>query len=186
MSTREIRFISNNEFKIQEASVILMPFGIHIIPIAQKIEEIQTDDVTHLVKDKALKAFRMIGRPLFVEHTGLFIDKIEQLPGGLTQVFWDKLQADRFSQILGGEIGASKAKAVTTICYIDGKQYHIFEGEINGSITMEPKGSRDFQWDCVFVPEGETQTFAEMGDRKNQISMRKKALTKFSDFLVNA
>jgi XTP/dITP diphosphohydrolase len=28
--------------------------------------------------------------------------------------------------------------------------------------------------DCIFIPDGESETFAEMGDRKNEISMRKK------------
>ena len=86
--------------------------------------------------EKALKAFKMIGRPLFVEHTGLFIDKINQLPGGLTQVFWDKLQADKFAELFGADVGESKAKAITTICYIDGKNTHIFDGEVEGSITV--------------------------------------------------
>jgi XTP/dITP diphosphohydrolase len=46
-----------------------------------------------------------------------------------------------------------------------------------------PAGLRDFQWDCVFVPDGYTETFAEMGDRKNDISMRRKALDAFAVFL---
>lgn len=182
---KQIRFLSNNESKIKEISEIMKSSDIDIVPIAKKIEEIQTDDVAHLVKEKALNAFKVIGRPLFVEHTGLFIDRINQLPGGLTQVFWDKLQADKFAELFGSEnIGESKARAVTTICYIDGKQTHVFEGEVTGSIISHPKGNRDFQWDCVFVPDGKEQTYAEMGDRKNEISMRRIALQKFVDFLT--
>lgn len=116
---KQIRFLSNNESKIKEISEIMKASDIDIVPIAKKIEEIQTDDVAHLVKEKALNALKVIGRPLFVEHTGLFIDRINQLPGGLTQVFWDKLQADKFAELFGSEnIGESKARAVTTICYI--------------------------------------------------------------------
>lgn len=182
----DIRFISNNKYKISEATVILEKAGIKVIPISEKIEEIQTDDVVHLVKDKALKAFKKIGRPLFIEHTGLYIDKIKQLPGGLTQVFWDKLEADDFSKLLGGKIGESKAKAITVIGYVDGKKIHLFRGETVGCIVSPPKGNRDFQWDCIFVPDGEQDTFAEMGERKNDISMRKKALEEFVHFLENA
>ncbi|HHF8283696.1 TPA: non-canonical purine NTP pyrophosphatase, partial [Klebsiella pneumoniae] len=42
----------------------------------------------------------------------------------------------------------------------------------------------DFQWDCIFIPDGESETFAEMGDRKNEISMRKKAFDKFKEYLL--
>ena len=181
----EIRFISNNPYKIEEAVSILQAVKVTVKPINKKIEEIQTDDVEHLVRDKVLKAFKLIGRPLFVEHTGLYIDKINQMPGGLTQVFWDKLEADKFSELFGGKIGESKAKAVTMIGYIDGKKFHIFKGEIMGSIISSPRGSRDFQWDCIFVPDGELETFAEMGTRKNDISMRRKALEQFMDYLRN-
>lgn len=180
---KQIRFLSNNACKTKEVSEILKTLDVDVIPIARKIEELQTDNVNHLVKEKALKAFKIIGRPLFVEHTGLFIDKINQLPGGLTQVFWDKLLADKFAELLGADVGESKAKAITTICYIDGKNTHIFDGEVEGSIISVPKGNRKFQWDCIFVPDGYNQTFAEMGALKNNISMRKTALMKLADFL---
>jgi len=35
----------------------------------------------------------------------------------------------------------------------------------------------------VFIPEGHTQTFAEMGELKNEISMRRLALDRFATFL---
>jgi len=40
-----------------------------------------------------------------------------------------------------------------------------------------------FQWDCVFVPNGHIQTFAEMGEAKDEISMRRKALDQFAAYL---
>ena len=48
-----------------------------------------------------------------------------------------------------------------------------------GSIVTPPRGNRAFQWDCIFVPDGESETFAELGERKNKISMRRKALEQF-------
>jgi XTP/dITP diphosphohydrolase len=60
---------------------------------------------------------------------------------------------------------------------------HQFEGEVHGKISSEPRGSRDFQWDCIFIPDGEKLTFAEMGEKKNDISMRRRALEKFAEFL---
>ena len=67
--------------------------------LPSKVEELQTEDSKRLVKDKAIKAFKQVGRPLFVEHTGLYIDYMNGLPGGLTQIFWDNLQADKFCEI---------------------------------------------------------------------------------------
>ena len=177
-----LRFLSSNEFKIKEATGILKDVDIEVVPVKFKITELQTNDIDLLIKDKALKAFKEIGRPLFVEHTGLFLSYLNGLPGGLTQLFWDTLQADRFSELFGRSSDPS-VTAKTVISYCDGKNLHFFKGEIEGQISPSPRGKRDFQWDCVFIPEGFKETFAELGGKKNEISMRRKALDKFAEFL---
>jgi XTP/dITP diphosphohydrolase len=178
----KLRFLSSNRFKISEVKAILTPIGIEVVPVASKIEELQTTDMDALVRDKCIKAFRQIGRPLFVEHTGLHIDALGGFPGGLTQIFWDTLQADRFSKLFGNGPDNSLI-ARTIVGYCDGKRITQFSGEIRGTVSDTPRGNRDFQWDCVFVPKGGTETFAEMGDKKNEISMRKLALDSFAKYL---
>lgn len=159
------------------------PQGIHVIPLSRKIEELQTTDTKALVRDKLLKAYRLIGRPLFVEHTGLYLDRINGLPGGLTQIVWDELKADRFAELFGGVDAESAAVARTSIAYCDGRQLHEFEGEIRGHIVATPRGPRDFQWDCVFQPSGSDKTLAEMGSKKNEISMRRAALDRLARYI---
>lgn len=179
----ELGFVSSNEYKIKETEAIFAGAGIKIRPYSIKIEEIQTLDVSKLVKDKLLKAFAIIGRPLFVEHTGLYIPALNNFPGGLTQIFWDSLQADLFAQIVGN-LDNPEAKAITTIGYCDGKKIHICQGSISGIIAKEPRGNRDFQWDCVFIPNGKDKTFSEMGDEKNHISMRKLAFEELKKVIL--
>ncbi|OEE81927.1 non-canonical purine NTP pyrophosphatase [Enterovibrio norvegicus FF-162] len=178
----QIRFVSKNDFKVAEVQKILEGAGVEIIAAKHSINEIQTENVDELVKDKLLKAFKKVGRPVFIEHTGLYIDSLNGFPGGLTQIFWDKLEADKFSTLLGKGDNLGLV-ARTIIGYCDAKKMHFFKGEIRGVISPEPKGDRSFQWDCIFIPEGETETFAEMGEKKNEISMRKIAFDKFKAFL---
>lgn len=178
----EIRFLSSNIHKIREVEAILGLVGVRVISAPTKIEEIQTEDVHRLVRDKALKAFERIGRPVFVEHTGLHLPGLNGLPGGLTQIFWDRLQADSFVS-LTKNLSSQIVTAKTVIGYCDSRVIHYFEGEVSGKVPDTPAGSRDFQWDCIFVPDGFSQTFAELGERKNEISMRRIALNKFAEFL---
>lgn len=174
-----IRFLSNNDHKIAEVRTILGSFGIDVAPLRAKVSEIQTVDMQVIARDKCLRAYDIAGRPVLVEHTGLRLDGLKGLPGGLTQVFWDTLEADTFSKLFGvGE--ATGVVAETVVAFCDGRTIATFDGAIRGTIASSPRGSRDFQWDCVFVPEGSEQTFAEMGDKKNSISMRKVALEKFA------
>jgi XTP/dITP diphosphohydrolase len=178
-----VRFVSRNEHKLREAVAILAKVGVQVIPLKIPVEELQTEDPERLVRDKALKAFEEVGRPLFVEHTGLYLNHLKGLPGGLTQIFWDKLEADHFAALFG-ETSDTRVVAKTMVGYIDTKKLFTFSGEIPGRIIATPRGSRDFQWDCVFVPEGFGETFAEMGEKKNEISMRRLALDQFARFLA--
>ncbi len=178
----KLRFITKNDNKVEEVNKLLDGIGVDLVPVKHPINEIQTDDVDLLIKDKLLKAFKIVGRPVFVEHTGLYIDSLNQFPGGLTQIFWDKLEADKFSTLFG-KGNNTKVIAKTVIGYCDSMKIHTFKGEIKGTIASEPRGSRKFQWDCIFIPEGETLTFSEMEGKKNDISMRKLAFDKFKEFL---
>ena len=174
--------MSGNRHKVAEVQRILGPVGVDIVPVSKKIEELQTEDVERLVRDKLIKAFDAVGRPLFVEHTGLYLNGLNGLPAGLTQIFWDKLEADRFANLVAG-LGDAAVTAKTVLGYCDGREIHLFEGAIEGTVPRVPAGPADFQWDCVFVPKGYTETFAQMGAAKDDISMRRKALDQFAAYL---
>lgn len=175
----KIYFLSSNKYKIKEVKNMLSSSKIKVISVSMKIKEIQSEDMKEIVEDKVLKGFRKIGRPVMVEQTGLFINDFGDLPGGLTQIFWDSLQADKFSSFFS----KATVTAKTIVAFCDGKQIKSFEGEVSGKIVSPPRGNRDFQWDCVFQPDGYYETFSEMGEKKNSISMRKIALEKFNKYL---
>lgn len=178
----KIRFLSANEQKLLEVRKILEPVGVDVMPVARKIAEIQTENEVELVRDKLTKAFSIIGRPLFVEHTGLYLDGLNGLPAGLTRIFWNRLEAERFVSLVQG-LDTNCVTAKTLLGYCDGRKMTLFEGQVRGTIASRPAGSDGFQWDCVFIPDGYSQTFAEMGEHKHEISMRRLALNKLATHL---
>ena len=91
------------------------------------------------------------------------------------------MKKDRFAKLFASE--TDQVKAVTHIGYVDGRRVHLFRGEIAGKIVAPPRVDHGFQWDCVFQPDGYDKTFSEMGDKKNDISMRSIALIKLRDHL---
>ena len=61
------------------------------------------------------------------------------------------------------------------IAYKDSNQELLFEGIVEGSISLAPKGTSGFGYDPIFVPNDYKLTFAEMSiDIKNNISHRGK------------
>lgn len=181
---KRLYFVSKNKFKHEEARRILEPLGVSVEADHTEINELQTVDTELLVRDKAARAFRQLGRPLFVEHTGLYLDLLNGFPGGLTEIFWNSLKKDRFSELFSHDTCAVTAR--TTIGYVDGQRVYVFHGEIAGRIVSPPRIDHGFQWDCVFVPDGYEQSFSEMGEVKNQISMRRRALEALKEHLEAA
>jgi XTP/dITP diphosphohydrolase len=55
-------------------------------------------------------------------------------------------------------------------------QIHEAEGRVDGTLTFPPRGTQGFGYDPVFIPKGETRTFAEMTmEEKARHSHRAKA-----------
>jgi XTP/dITP diphosphohydrolase len=63
----------------------------------------------------------------------------------------------------------------------------IFHGQIHGTLQKEGRGEGGFGYDPLFVPQGESRTFAEMTlDEKKAISHRAIAIREFGRFLSNS
>ncbi len=60
----------------------------------------------------------------------------------------------------------------------------VFEGACEGRIQAEGAGSGGFGYDPLFIPDGETRSFAELGNEvKNRISHRAQALARLNAWL---
>jgi XTP/dITP diphosphohydrolase len=65
------------------------------------------------------------------------------------------------------------------------EQAKVFDGACEGRIEYTPRGQHGFGYDPLFVPEGYTQSFSELGDaEKNKLSHRGTALEKLQRVLV--
>ena len=64
---------------------------------------------------------------------------------------------------------------------------HLFEGRVDGTIATEKRGTEGFGYDPLFVPDGYTASFAELGtDVKNTISHRARAVARLCEYLKEA
>jgi XTP/dITP diphosphohydrolase len=61
---------------------------------------------------------------------------------------------------------------------------HIFEGRCDGTLLTSPRGGAGFGYDPLFVPTGQTLSFAELGDDvKNTLSHRARAWSHLATWL---
>jgi len=183
---KELTFISGNQGKISELSAILAP--IKVLSTDIDLPEIQTTDVEEVVKEKVMTAWNEVRKPLFVEDTGLYITSppMNGFPGALIKFYFKKLGVDGISEKNGG----NDAYAESVIGYHDGEKVHMFKGIVKGKIADQPKeGNYGFGWDSIFIPtedNPEELSFAQMpAEKKNMVSMRKRAAEAFKSYLTN-
>ncbi len=78
-----------------------------------------------------------------------------------------------------------KIEASSPVCFAEEAAALTFDGACEGKIIFAPSGKNGFGYDPLFVPEGFTQTFAELGeDVKNKLSHRAQALEKLKKFFA--
>lgn len=175
-----VYFATTNKNKLSEAREIL---GIEVIETPLEIPEIQSLKSEEVAVAKAEAYFKVLKHPLFIEDVSLSFNSLGGLPGTYINDFSKALGNPGLCDLLN-ESADRSAVAKTTLVYINEDGHHVFVGEVKGSIAVSPRGDTNFGWDPIFIPDGHTQTFAEMGsDEKNNVSMRRLALEKLKTFL---
>lgn len=81
-------------------------------------------------------------------------------------------------------VPASRVESASPVCWADEFAAHVFEGACEGRMQPAPSGRGGFGYDPLFVPEGFTESFAELGEAvKNRLSHRAQALAKLEVWL---
>ena len=179
----KLYFVTTNQHKVEEARAIL---GAEVEQLDFDYPEIRALGTEEIAADGARLSFEKFGKPLFVEDAGLFVDKLDRFPGTYSAYVFKTLGCEGILKLLEGveEAEGRGARFISTIAYLEAdSEVRVFTGIVSGGISHEMRGSGGFGYDPIFVPEGQDQTFAELGDEKNQISHRYLALKKFGDYL---
>lgn len=170
---KQIFLVTGNPNKLKEWQQIL-PSSIAMNTTDIDVAEIQSDNPEEIITDKARRAFEAIGKPVVVEDVEAGLDKLNGLPGPFIKFFLKKLGNDALYQLAGRE--GEHATISCSVAYYDGEAMLTVRGDVPGTIVA-PRGTEGFGFDATFVPEGETQTYAEMNDeKKNSLSHRQKAI----------
>lgn len=159
--------------------------GVSVQAVALDLPEIQSLDARIVSAEKARAALQKLGRAVLVDDSALEIEALEGFPGALVAWALDAGGPKLLHRMLGpGD--APKAKAVTVLTLATPDGISSFVGETAGHLIAEPRGKNGFGYDPVFVPEGDTRTFAEMScQEKDQVSPRALALAKLATALAS-
>lgn len=183
----KIYFATSNEHKFKEAKDILSENGILIEHFKLSHSEIRSDDLEEIAVDAAEYAFSQLkdnGAVVFVEDTGLFIDSLNGFPGTYSAWVQKKIGSEGILRLMNGKKDRS-ASFKTCIALRETLGVKTFLGECSGKITTEMRGNSGFGYDPIFIPSGETSTFAEKICLKNKLSHRFKSLLLFANYIAS-
>lgn len=188
----KIIFATNNSNKVKEIKkstghrldiVTLKEAGID-----QDIPE-PYDTLEENAATKAKTIYQLTRENCFSEDSGLEVEVLNGAPGVHSARYAgeEKSDSNNIQKLLQNMEGINNRNAqFRTVIHLiyNGKQLQ-FEGICKGTLTEAASGASGFGYDPIFIPEGETRTFAEMTmDEKNKISHRRKAMDQLIAFLL--
>ena len=189
---RKLGFATNNAHKLEEIRAILGD-KVEVLSLKDIQCDVDIPETADTLEGNAvLKAeyiYRHYGLDCFADDTGLEVEVLNGAPGVYSARYAGGEGHDseaNMRKLLAEMEGKTNRKAQfrTAICLIEGGAEHLFEGVVKGEIIEEKRGASGFGYDPVFMPEGYTETFAEMGsEEKNRISHRARAVQALCAYL---
>lgn len=163
---------SHNAGKIKEIDELIAPFGLTAkgaealgLPEPEETEKTFTGNA----KLKAEASAQASGWVSLADDSGLSVAALGGAPGiysarwaGQPRDFYramDKVRTEL--EALGTDNYAAKFVCALALAHPDGET-RLYEGEVHGTLTFPPRGDKGFGYDPIFIPDGHTQTFAEM------------------------
>jgi XTP/dITP diphosphohydrolase len=168
-------FVTGSQGKIAEARLALEGHGADLETAELDLPEIQSLDLLEVLEKKAEAAWQRLRLPVVVEDAGLGLLALNGFPGPLIKWMLLAVGAEGLAKT-GHALGETRAVARCGLLYKDGERTLLGEGITTGTLVLPGRGEHGFGWDPVFLPDGETRTFAELtGREKDAVSHRGKA-----------
>lgn len=183
---------THNDGKLHEISALLEPFSIAVTSAGAMDLPVPIETETTFVGNARIKAHAAAaatGMVALADDSGLSVDALDGAPGVYTADWAETPQGRDFAMAMGkvhDALLASGAPApwaaqfrcTLVLAWPDGHD-EVFEGVMPGQIVWPMRGENGHGYDPIFVPDGQSLTFAEMdAAEKNRISHRSLAFRK--------
>ena len=184
-------FATNNRHKLDEVRAIVGDrvevLSLNDVECYDEIPE-TADTLQGNALIKARYIYEKYGVDCFADDTGLEVEALNGAPGVYSARYaGEECDSEaNMRKLLENLTGKTNRNAQfrTVIALIINGEEMLFNGIVKGTIATEKKGDSGFGYDPVFVPEGYSESFAQMsGEMKNSMSHRFRATRQLADFL---
>lgn len=188
----ELLFATGNKDKLKEVKEMLSNDSIKM-PIDIGISNFEVVEDGNTLEEnsykKAIALYQLTGRAVFADDTGLFVKALDNRPGvhshryASANATYEDNRKKLLDELSNKDDRSAYFETVISYINLNGEVFR-FTGRLDGYISEIEKGSGEFGYDKIFIPENSQKSLAEMTiEEKNQISHRARAMAKFKKFL---
>ncbi len=186
-----LHLASGNAHKAAEFSALATQAGLPLTVVSAResggmpdvVEDTGTFAGNAAKKARALRAKLPAGAWVLSDDSGLCVDALDGAPG-VESAYYAGPAGDgaanlrKLVEVIRDVPPARRSAHFTCVLVLitgEGREW-VFEGRCPGRLRETPAGGAGFGYDPLFVPEGYTQTFAELPEaEKNALSHRGQA-----------
>lgn len=192
---KQLIVATGNAHKVEEFDGLLAGCGFEVCSaklcggMPEVVEDGDSFAANARLKAMALRALAPADAWVVSDDSGLEVDALDGAPGIYSARYAGEgvSDSDHLNKLLAELAKRSDqprtARFRCVLCLVDPSgAEHYFDGRCEGTIAQQPAGSQGFGYDPVFLPEGYTQSFAELGEAiKSKISHRARAVQALRD-----
>lgn len=188
MATKWFNLASGNPHKSEEFNRLFNPEVIRVKAAPEKIEVDETgktfNENAFLKAEAYYKKFKV---PVVSDDSGLVVNVLPDELGVQSARFGgDGLNDGERCDLLLEKLKEAEDRSAYFVCvlcfYLSPEEIFFFEGRCNGSILQQKQGEAGFGYDPVFLPEGQSESFAEDSEWKSSHGHRSRAVQESQRF----
>lgn len=165
-NVKKLIFVTGNKEKIAIANLALQDTRFEIEVQKISCEEIQSEDIEEIAAKSAIFASRKLNKEVVKVDSGLFIEVLNGFPGPYSAFVEKKIQAHLILKMMrGAENRRAFYKESLAYCK-PGEDPVIFSTFTFGNISLRTSGEFGWNFDRIFIVEGDVKTMANFSDEK--------------------
>lgn len=148
----KLNFVTGNANKFAVAKSICNLHDIDLEQLVLDIDEIQGEDPEVIIRDKAKKAFEIVGKPIVVSDDSWHFSALNGFPGAYMKSINHWFTPQDFLNLLRDKDDRS-AIIIKLLAFYDGKEMIIFRKDSAGQISHIPRGESEIPLRRVYVSD---------------------------------
>lgn len=163
---KHIYFVTQNNYKFQKFQEAISEPFFQFEQLSLATPEIQAENNRRVAEYSAQWAASDQGKSVICEDVGLYIKAYGGFPGPYLSQVEKWLKTPGFLKLMAGEKDRSAYWEYAVAYCEPGKQPVSFHTIHTGNIALEARGVDGWYADKVFIPDGKTETIAQLLDNK--------------------